>query len=45
VDCIHWVDYTELPSLAEQLEQQDIQPLGVPNPARLNRTLPRRSPS
>jgi ferredoxin len=45
VDCIHWVDYTELPALAEQLEQQDIQPLGVPNPARLKRTLPRRSPS
>lgn len=45
VDCIHWVDYTELPALAEQLDQQDIQPLGVPNPARLKRTLPRRSPS
>jgi ferredoxin len=45
VDCIHWVDYADLPALAEQLDQQDIQPLGVPNPARMKRTLPRRSPS
>ena len=42
VDCIHWVDYGELPALAEQLAQQDIQPLGLPSPARLRRTLPRR---
>ena len=31
-----------LPRLAEQLSQQDIQPLGLPSPARLKRTLPRR---
>jgi ferredoxin len=45
VDCIHWVDYGELPALAEQLAQQDIQPLGLPSPARLRRTLPRRAAS
>jgi ferredoxin len=42
VDCIHWVAYEELNGLAEQLSQQDIQPLGLPTPARLKRTLPRR---
>jgi ferredoxin len=42
VDCIHWVAYEELPGLAEQLSQQDIQPLGLPSPSRLKRTLPRR---
>ncbi|MFM7550078.1 MAG: ferredoxin [Cyanobacteriota bacterium] len=42
VDCIHWVAYEELPALQEQLAQQDIQPLGLPSPARLKRTLPRR---
>ncbi|MFO8237041.1 MAG: ferredoxin [Prochlorococcaceae cyanobacterium] len=42
VDCIHWVAYEELNSLAEQLNQQDIQPLGLPSPSRLKRTLPRR---
>lgn len=41
VDCIHWVDYEELPGLEEQLSQQEILPLGVPSPARLRRTLPR----
>jgi ferredoxin len=45
VDCIHWVDYGELPTLAEQLAQQDIRPLGLPSPARLKRTLPRRAAS
>ncbi|MDI9405725.1 MAG: ferredoxin [Chitinophagaceae bacterium] len=45
VDCIHWVDYGQLPALAEQLAQQDIQPLGLPSPARLKRTLPRRAVS
>jgi ferredoxin len=45
VDCIHWVDYRELPALAEQLAQQDIRPLGLPSPARLKRTLPRRAAS
>lgn len=43
VDCIHWVDYSQLPALAEQLAEQDIQPLGLPTPSRLKRTLPRRS--
>ncbi|MCH9713405.1 MAG: ferredoxin [Cyanobacteria bacterium] len=31
VDCIHWVDYGELPALVQQLEQQDIQPRRVPS--------------
>ncbi|WP_225867404.1 ferredoxin [Cyanobium sp. NIES-981] len=43
VDCIHWVAYEELPALADQLAQQDLQPLGFPSPARVKRTLPRRS--
>ncbi|MGL6132669.1 MAG: ferredoxin [Prochlorococcaceae cyanobacterium] len=42
VDCIHWVDYEQLTDLSEQLNQQDIQPLGLPTPSRLKRTLPRR---
>jgi len=42
VDCIHWVAYEDLPALQDQLSQQDIQPLGLPSPARLRRTLPRR---
>jgi ferredoxin len=42
VDCIHWVAYEELPALREQLDQQDIHPLGLPSPVRLKRTLPRR---
>lgn len=41
VDCIHWVDYEQLPELEERLQQQEILPLGVPSPARLRRTLPR----
>lgn len=41
VDCIHWVSYEELPSLQERLRQQELQPLGLPTPARLKRTLPR----
>jgi ferredoxin len=41
VDCIHWVSYEELPALEAQLQQQEILPLGLPNPARLRRTLPR----
>ncbi len=44
VDCIHWVAYEELPALQEQLSQQEIHPLGLPTPARLKRTLPRREP-
>ena len=42
VDCIHWVSYEQLPELADQLSQQDLQPLGFPSPARLKRTVPRR---
>ena len=41
VDCIHWVEYEQLPELEERLQQQEILPLGVPTPARLRRTLPR----
>ncbi len=41
VDCIHWVDYEELPALEARLQEQEILPLGVPSPARLKRTLPR----
>ena len=41
VDCIHWVAYEALPELGAQLAQQDIQPLGLPQPARIKRTLPR----
>ncbi|MFM7087685.1 MAG: ferredoxin [Cyanobium sp.] len=43
VDCIHWVDYEQLPQLEEQLRQQEILPLGFPSPARLRRTVPRAS--
>ena len=42
VDCIHWVAYEDLPRLQEELAQQDLQPLGLPTPARRKRTLPRR---
>ena len=41
VDCIHWVSYEEVPALEAQLQQQEILPLGLPNPIRLRRTLPR----
>jgi len=41
VDCIHWVAYEELPVLEARLQQQEIQPLGLPSPARLKRSLPR----
>ncbi len=44
VDCIHWVPYEQLPELEQQLAGQEILPLGVPSPARLKRTLPRREP-
>ncbi len=44
VDCIHWVAYEQLPELEQQLAGQEILPLGVPTPARLKRTLPRREP-
>jgi ferredoxin len=45
VDCIHWVAYERLPDLEEQLAQQEIQPLGLPSPARLKRTLKRQARS
>ena len=41
VDCIHWVDYEQLPELEQRLSEQEILPLGVPSPVRLKRTLPR----
>jgi len=41
VDCIHWVAYERLPALEEQLREQELQPLGLPSPARVRRTLPR----
>jgi ferredoxin len=45
VDCIHWVSYEELPALEEQSRTQQLLPLGLPTPARSQRTLPRRSGS
>jgi ferredoxin len=41
VDCIHWVSYDDLPALEQRLREQELQPLGLPSPARLKRTLPR----
>ncbi|MBM5803573.1 MAG: ferredoxin [Cyanobacteria bacterium K_DeepCast_35m_m2_155] len=41
VDCIHWVSYDELPTLEQRLREQELQPLGLPAPARFKRTLPR----
>ena len=41
VDCIHWVAYEQLPELEERLRQQELQPLGLPSPARVRRSLPR----
>ncbi|BAC90821.1 ferredoxin [Gloeobacter violaceus] len=34
VDCIHWVDYTELPALEEQRRYQEIPDIGLPPTAR-----------
>jgi len=45
VDCIHWVAYEQLPQLQEQLAQQEMQPLGLPNATHRKRNLPRRIPS
>ena len=45
VDCIPWGPYEQLPELEQQLAGQEILPLGVPSPARLRRTLPRREPA
>lgn len=42
VDCIHWVSYDDLPELERRLSQQELHPLGLPAPARVKRTLPRR---
>ena len=41
VDCIHWVSYDALPELERRLREQELQPLGLPSPARVRRTLPR----
>jgi ferredoxin len=30
VDCIHWIDYTELKQLEEIRQEQEIKPLGFP---------------
>ncbi|KAF0652062.1 ferredoxin [Cyanobium sp. Copco_Reservoir_LC18] len=45
VDCIHWVPYEQLPALRAQLDEQEIQPLGLPSHGRRRRTLPRAVPS
>jgi ferredoxin len=37
VDCIHWVDYTELKTLEEERKYQEVKPLGYPQ---LNRKIP-----
>jgi ferredoxin len=42
VDCIHWVPYEDVGALQERLQTQELQPLGLPSPSRLKRTLPRR---
>lgn len=44
VDCIHWVPYEQLPVLRAQLDDQEIQPLGLPSHGRRRRTLPRSVP-
>jgi ferredoxin len=44
VDCIHWVAYEQLPALMAQLDEQEIQPLGLPSHGRRRRTLPRSTP-
>lgn len=44
VDCIHWVPYEQLPALRAQLDEQEIQPLGLPSHGRRRRTLPRSVP-
>ncbi|APD48476.1 ferredoxin [Synechococcus sp. CS-602] len=41
VDCIHWVAYEEVAALDEHLQNQEIQPLGLPSSSRMKRTLPR----
>ncbi|TGG82017.1 MAG: ferredoxin [Aphanocapsa feldmannii 288cV] len=41
VDCIHWVDYEELPGLQRRLAQRKLQPLGHPSPPSVRRNRPR----
>lgn len=41
VDCIHWVNYSELGQLEEERKQQVIKQLGFPQ-SNLNRSRPRR---
>ncbi len=40
VDCIHWVDFEDLEKLRVELEQMDLQPLGMlpKTPRRIRRT-------
>ena len=45
VDCIHWVQFDELPALRRQLDAQELLPLGLPSPARPRRQLPRATSS
>ena len=40
VDCIHWVPFERLNDLRDHLDRQDLQPLGMPSPARLRRSNP-----
>jgi ferredoxin len=40
VDCIHWVPFERLNDLRAELDRQDLQPLGMPSPARLRRSTP-----
>jgi ferredoxin len=37
VDCIHWVAFAQLPALREQLEGQELLPLGLPSSTRPRR--------
>jgi ferredoxin len=37
VDCIHWVAFAQLPALREQLEGQELLPLGLPSATRPRR--------
>ena len=41
VDCIHWVQFEELPALRRQLDAEERLPLGLPSPARRRRQIPR----
>ncbi|MBJ7901649.1 MAG: ferredoxin [Cyanobacteria bacterium RI_101] len=40
VDCIHWLDYTELKRLESLRQTQELKPLGFPQPHRLPKTQP-----